>query len=167
MDPNIFSGDELVIMLHESTILIGGADLQQECFFCELSALISLETPTKLAQGTQVSFCNKTLEHNEARNNISLCVPTSFYMQLLQRHSLEEVESRTSLEDHDLQEDELSQDASRQNNIALDADRQKLYKQTVGDLVWASCIRPDLSFEVHLCDPKLGITNNKTRKAAS
>ena len=62
MDPNIFSGDELAIMLHESTILIGGTDLQQECFFCELSALISLETPTKLAQDTQVSFCNKTLE---------------------------------------------------------------------------------------------------------
>ena len=47
MDPNIFSGDELVIMLHESTILIGGEDQQQECFFCELSALTSLENPDK------------------------------------------------------------------------------------------------------------------------
>ena len=155
MDPNIFSGDELVIMLHESTILIGGADHQQECFFCELSALTSLENPTKLAQDTQVSFCNKTLEYNEARNNISLCVPTSFYMQLLQRHNLEEVESRTSLQEHDSQEDELSQDASKQNNTALDADRQKLFKQTVGDLVWASCTRPDLSFEVHLLTQSL------------
>ena len=43
MDQNIFSGDELVIMIHKSNILIGGTDLQQECLFRELSALISLD----------------------------------------------------------------------------------------------------------------------------
>ena len=38
-DQNLFSGDELVITLHKSSILIGGTELQQEGFFCELSAL--------------------------------------------------------------------------------------------------------------------------------
>ena len=33
MDPNIFSGDELVAMFCQSSILIGGTELQQECFF--------------------------------------------------------------------------------------------------------------------------------------
>ena len=71
-------------------------------------------------------------------------------MELLQRHDLEDVEPTSSLE-----EKELSQDASKQDNTALDADRQELYKRTVGDLVWATSCRPDLSFEVHLLTQSL------------
>ena len=97
MDKNIFSGDELVIMIHKTSILIGGTELQQECLFCELSALISLDQLTKLDQDTQVSFCNRTLEYNASSNSISLALPTTFYMELLQRHELEDVESTTSL----------------------------------------------------------------------
>ena len=99
LDQNIFSGDELVIMIHKSNILIGGTELQQECLFCELSALVSLEQTTKLDQDTPVSFCNKTLEYNESSNSISLSLPTTFYMELLQRHDLEDVEPTSSLEE--------------------------------------------------------------------
>ena len=66
-------------------------------------------------------------------------------MELLQRHDLEDVEPRRSLEEQELSH----QDASEQNNTALTAGRQELYKETVGDLVWATACRPDLSFEVH------------------
>ena len=151
VDNNIFSGDELVVMLCQSSILIGGTELQQECFFCELSALVSLEPPTKLDQDTQVSFCNRTLEYQESSNKISLSVPTSFCKQLLQRHDLEEVEPTTSL-----QKEELNHQEASEHNIALEADRQELYKQTVGDLVWiAITCRPDISFEVHLLTQSL------------
>ena len=150
LDSNIFSRDELMILVHKSSLLIGGTELQQECFFCELSALVSLEPPTKLDQDTPVSFCNKTLEYKESSNNISLRVPTSFYMELLQRHDLEEVEPTTSL-----QEEELSHQEASEHNIALDADRQELYKQTVGDLVWAATCRQDVSFEVHVLTQNL------------
>ena len=151
MDPNIFSGDELVILVHKHNILIGGTDLQQECLFNELSALISLDQLTKLDPDTQVSFCNRTLEYKASSNSISLSLPATFYMELLQRHELEDTESTTSLE-----EEKLSQDASKQDNTALDADRQELYKQTLGDLVWAAtACRPDLSFEVHLLTQSL------------
>ena len=139
-----------MIMIHQSSILTGGTELQQECFFCELSALVSLDPITKLDQDTPVSFCNKTLEYNESSNSISLCVPTSFYMELLQRHDLEEVEPTTSLE-----EQELSHQEASEHNIALDAGRQELYKPTVGDLVRATTCRPDLSFEVHLLTQSL------------
>ena len=116
LDKNIFSGDELVIMIHKHSILIGGADLQQECLFCELSALISLEPITKLDQDTPVSFCNKTLEYNEleyneSSNSISLSLPTSFYMELLQRHNLEDVEPIGSLESQELNHQEASRAA--------------------------------------------------------
>ena len=150
LDQNIFSGDELVIMIHKSSILIGGTELQQECLFYELSALVSLEQTTKLDQDTPVSFCTKTLEYNESSNSISLSLPTTFYMELLQRHDLKDVEPTSSLEEQELSH----QDASEQN-IALDAGRQELYKQTVGDLVLAASCRPDLSFEVHLLTQSL------------
>ena len=146
MDQNIFSGDELVIMIRKSSILIGGTDLQQEGFFCELSASIALEQTTKLDQDTPVSFCNKTLEYNASSNSIDLSLPTTFYMELLQRHDLEDEEPSSSLDEQELSH----QDASKQDNTALDAGRQELYRRTVGDLVWATTCRPDLSFEVHL-----------------
>ena len=59
MDQNLFSGDELVILIHKRDILIGGSELQQEDLFCELSALVSLDPIQKLDSSTQVSFCNK------------------------------------------------------------------------------------------------------------
>ena len=71
-------------------------------------------------------------------------------MELLQRHDLEDVEPTSSLEEQKLSH----QDASEQN-IALDAGRQELYRKTVGDLVWATTCRPDLSFEVHLLTQSL------------
>ena len=131
-------------MLCQNELLIGGTEMEQEDLFLELSALIALDQTTKLDQGTPISFCSRILEWNASSNSISLSMPRSFYMELLQRHNLEDEEPTTSLE-----QEELCQDASGQH-IALDASRQKLYKQTVGDLVLAAACRPDLCFEVHL-----------------
>ena len=150
VDKKIFSGDELVILVHKSSLLIGGTELQQECFFCELSALVSLEPTIKLDQDTQVSFCNRTLEYQESSHSISLSLPTSFYKELLERHELEDAEPIGSLE-----EEKPCQDASEQT-FALDAGRQELYKHTVGELVWAAtACRPDISFAVHLLTQSL------------
>ena len=121
-----------MILVHKQSILIGGTDHQQELLFCELSALIPLEEPTKLDQDTQVSFCNRTLEYQESSHSISLSLPTSFYMELLQRHDLEECRNIGSLE-----EEELCHNASEQTS-ALDACRKELYQQTVGELVLAA-----------------------------
>ena len=72
-------------------------------------------------------------------------------MELLQRHDLQDVEPTSSLA-----EQELSHQEASEQNIALDAGRQELYKKTVGDLVWAATAsRPDLSFEVHLLTQSL------------
>ena len=78
-----------------------------------------------------------------------MSLPEAFYLELLRRHQLEDAEPTTSLE-----QEELCQDASGQHS-ALDASRQKLYKQTVGDLVLAAACRPDLCFEVHLLTQSL------------
>ena len=128
MDQNIFSGDELVILVHKRDILIGGTELQQEELFCELSALVSLDQIQKLDPDTQVSFCNRTLEYQESSHSISLSLGTCFVRELLCRHELEDAEPLGSLD-----EEKPCQDALEQT-FALDAGRQELYKHTVGNL---------------------------------
>ena len=150
MDQNIFSGDELVLLVHKKDILIGGTEIQHEELFCELSALVSLDQPKKLDQDTQVSFCNRTLEYQASSHNISLSLGTCFVRELLCRHELDNVEPLDSLD-----EEKLCQDALEQT-FALDACRQELYKHTVGELGWAAkACRPDLCFEVHLLTQSL------------
>ena len=99
MDQNLFSGDELVILIHKRDILIGGSELQQEDLFCELSALVSLDQIQKLDSGTQVSFCNRTLEYKASSHSISLSLGTCFVHDLLCRHELEEEEPLGSLDE--------------------------------------------------------------------
>ena len=133
---NIFSGDELVILLCYHELLIVGTEQQQEDLFLELSAYIALDQTNKLDATTQVSFGNRTLRWNQSSNSIGMSLQETFCMELLQRYTLED------------DEEKLCQDASGQDS-ALDASRQKLYQQTVGDLTLAAACRPDLCFEIH------------------
>ena len=77
LDPNIFSGDELVILMCEQCLLVGGSELQQECLFTELSALASLQEVKKLAPETPVSFgqhdfgVQRAKRHNKLESDIS------------------------------------------------------------------------------------------------
>ena len=155
VDSNIFSGDELVLLVHDNNLLIGGTEEQQECLLCELSASMCLDELEKLEEGAQVLFHNRTLEYKASSNTIQVALPQSFYMQLLERHELEEAECTTTLA-----KEELWNNASEQT-LALDDVRTKLYKQTVGELEWAaSACRPDLSFEVHLLTQSFNCSNH-------
>ena len=149
LDQNIFSGDELVVMLCKHDLVIGGTEPQQESFFTELSAFIPLDQPTKLATDTQVSLGHRTLEYHEASNSISMSLHKYFCEKLWQRHQLEDAEPITNLDS-----EKLCHDASGQPS-ALDAQRAELYRRTVGDLVLAAACRPDLGFEVHLLTQSL------------
>ena len=150
MDQNIFSGDELVLLVHKKDILIGGTEMQQEELFCELSALLSLEQPKKLEQDAPISFCNRILEYQTSSHSINLSLGTCFVRELLCRHELENEEPLD-----DLDAEKPCQDAVEQS-FALDACRQELYRHTVGELSWAAkACRPDLCFEVHLLTQSL------------
>ena len=145
VDNNIFTGDELVILLCQHELLIGGSEMQQELFFCELSALILLDPPTRLDTSAQVSFGNLTLEYQSTSHSVSLHASDCFVTNLLQRHDLAQETCTTSLDTEELHDPSASQD------VALEADQQELFRQTVGELTWlASACRPDLSFEAHL-----------------
>ena len=150
IDHNIFFGDELVVMTNSLDILIGGEQLQHELFLDQLSAKLPLEQATRLEDGTSISFIGRSLEYSAFMNCVSLQVPACFYLQLLQRHDLEEAESLTSLEE------ELGQEAPRQSSRPLGAKRSKLYKQTVAELIWSTTCRPDLSFPIQQLQNSLG-----------
>ena len=89
---NIFSGDELVILLCHHELLIVGTEQQQEDLFLELSAYIALDQTTKLDATTQVSFGNRTLRWNQSSNSIGMSLQETFCMELLQRYNLEDEE---------------------------------------------------------------------------
>ena len=78
MDNNIFSGDELVLLLHDNSILITGTEEQQECFFCELSALECLDELQKLQEETPIHFANRILEYKAWSNKINNSFATNF-----------------------------------------------------------------------------------------
>ena len=137
----IFVGNQLCVMHHENHMLIGGAKPQQECFINKLSAYMLLEDTKQLDEQTPLIFLGRSLEYNRAGKSISLTLPSAFYLELLGRYGLEDATATSS------PRDELESAAPRWN-IILDATRTKLYKQTVGDLIWSSCSRPDIGFAV-------------------
>ena len=143
VDSHILVGDQLGVFQHGETWLIGGEQMQLEAFLHRLSASFTLTDTQQLENNTPLSFMGKTLEFNQADRTISLYLPAAFYSDLMSRYSLEEATTRSTLTT------QLDQSASRWQNIILDAARTKLYKQTVGDLIWSSMLRPDTSFAVH------------------
>ena len=142
VDKQIFLGDQLGVMIHENSMIIGGEKLEQECFMHKLSASLPLEDTQELAEGTPLSFLGRTLEYKQADNSISLQLPPAFFLQLIRRYSLEEAATRRT------PVDELSASAPSSNTMSLSAERAKLYRQTVGDLRRSVLLRPDLSFAV-------------------
>ena len=89
------------------------------------------------------------LEQNQADRAINLHPTKAFYQHLLGRYSLEDARGgETPIL-------ELDRTAPRWTSTNLDAQRSKLYKETVGELAWLSMLRPDIAFAVHRCSLSL------------
>ena len=111
-------GDHLFVMLDGNSLLIGGQDQMQECFLTELSAVMTLESTTKLEDGTPLTFLDRTVELNQAEQSISLQVPLASLQQLLEQHGITDAQSTSSLE-------ELYSEASSLPSHSLDAEENK------------------------------------------
>ena len=138
VDHSMFVGHELCIMLQGDSLMIGGEKTEQECFLQKLSAKIPLQDTNQLGDKKPLIFQDRSLELNQAEKSISLSLTSAFIQQLLCRYNLQDAKATS------LPQEELDQEASRSLN--LDASRTKLYRETVGALVWASMSRPDISF---------------------
>ena len=153
VDTQIMLGDELVVMVHETWLLIGGAELGQECLRNKLSDKLVLQETTKLDECTPLTFMGRALEWNQADKSIGLYLPEAFYNDLLGRYSLEDAKPSLTLHEFELDsltlhELEFEPSAPRRTYNSLDAEKAKLFQKTVGDLQWASLLRPDIGLAV-------------------
>ena len=142
VDTKILIGDQLCVMMHENNMLIGGAQLQQECFMTKLSACCPLDDTKQLDEHNPLIFFGRSLEYSQADKSISLSLPSAFYLELLGRYSLENATAIGS------PKVELGTRASSWNHVSLDAEKTQLYRKAVGDLKWSTLSRPDISFAV-------------------
>ena len=90
VDSDIMVGYKLVVFQHDDCLLVGGEQMQQECFCNKLSAHFNPTEPQQLGEGTPLSFSNTLLELNQADRTISLHPTQAFYQQLLGRYSFED-----------------------------------------------------------------------------
>ena len=105
---------------------------------------MSLNNTTKLDAKTPLTFLSKTLEYNQQEHSISLHLPSSYYMKLLKMYGMEEAKATSTLA-HQLCQ---SEGPRNKGNKTLALSRQKLYRTAVGQLLWATPVRPDISFAV-------------------
>ena len=90
IDSDIMVGYKLVVLQHDDCLLVGGEQMQQECFYNRLSASFNPTKPQQLGADTPLSFLNTLLELNQADRTISLHPTQAFYNQLLGRYSFED-----------------------------------------------------------------------------
>ena len=146
LDTHLLLGDHLFVMLDGNSLLIGGQDQMQECFLIELSAVMTLESTTKLEDGTPLTFLDRTVELNQAERSISLQIPLAS-LQLLEQEGFNE-QQPSSLE-------ELDFAASRWSRN-LDAKQSKLHIEQVGSLQRLALTRPDAAFAIQQLRQSLG-----------
>ena len=143
-DPCIFMGDKLLVMTYVDDLLIVGEKLEQEAFLAKLSAQFPLKHQTKLDAQTPLTFLGKLVEYNQQEHSISLHLPTAYYQKLFKLYGMEQAKPAATTGDKLGQSDDPNDPA----NKALDPERHKLYRTAVGKLLWATPVRPDISFAV-------------------
>ena len=143
VDPSILTSEQLLVMHQFGELLIVGDKLQQESFIRQLSASVSLHDITlACCQDSIAFFLNKTVEWNQQEHSISLHLPASYYMKLLKMYDMTQAPAISALDD------QLCHTGRSRHTTTLNGTRQKLYRTAVGQLLWATPVRPDLSFAV-------------------
>ena len=147
-DPCIFMGEKLLVMTYVDDLLIVGEKQEQESFLAKLSAQFPLKHQTKLDAQTPLTFLGKLVEYNAQEHSISLHLPTAYYLKLFKLYGREQAKPSSTTGD----KLGLSDDPADPLNQPLDPARHKLYRTAVGKLLWATPVRPDITFAVkELC----------------
>ena len=143
-DPCIFMGEKLLVMTYVDDLLIVGEKQEQESFIAKLSAHFPLKHQTKLDAKTPLTFLGKLVEYSAQEHSINLHLPTTYYLKLFKMYGMEHAKPSATTGD----KLGLSEDPGDPVNQPLDPARHKLYRTAVGKLLWATPVRPDVSFAV-------------------
>ena len=134
-DPCIFVGEKLLVMTYVDDLLIVGEKQEQESFLAKLSAHFPLKHQTKLDAKTPLTFLGKLVEYNAQEHSISLHLPTAYYLKLFKMYGMEHAKPATTTGDKLGQSDDPGDPVSQ----PLDPARH---------ILWATPVRPDISFAV-------------------
>ena len=143
-DPCIFMGEKLLVMRYVDDLLIVGEKQEQESFLAKLSAHFPFKHQTKLDAKTPLTFLGKLVEYNAQEQSINLNLPAAYYLKLFKMYGVEHAKPAATTGD----KLGLSEDPGDPVNQPLDPTRHKLYRTAVGKLLWATPVRPDISFAV-------------------
>ena len=138
----LYTTTGLGALVYVDDLLLVGETTKIEGFITTLKATFTLKHVDTLSRTTDVRFLGKGLQLHED-NSISISLEPSYYENMLCPHHLDgknvKTITTTRLEQQPLEDREK-----------LDPQQHRVFRTTVGQLIWASLDRPDL-----MCATKL------------
>ena len=137
----------LGVLIYVDDLLLVGETTKIQQFIATLKATFTLKHVTTLSKEQDIRFLGKRLQLHDD-NSISISLEPSYWDNMLRPYNLhgENVKTVTTicLEQQPLEEIEK-----------LDPQQHKMFRTTVGQLIWASLDRPDLMYCAKLHSSRL------------
>ena len=137
----------LGVLIYVDDLLLVGEPTKIQQFIATLKATFTLKHVTTLSKEQDIRFLGKRLQLHDD-NSISISLEPSYWDNMLRRYNLHgdnvKTVTTTCLEQQPLEEMEK-----------LDPQQHKMFRTTVGQLIWASLDRPDLMYCAKLHSSRL------------
>ena len=137
----------LGVLVYVDDLLLVGETTRIQQFISTLRATFTLKHVTTLSKEQDVRFLGRRLQLHDD-NSISISLESSYWDNMLRPYHLDgdkvKTVTTTCLEQQPLQEREK-----------LDPQQHKMFRTTVGQLIWASLDRPDLMHATNLNSSRL------------
>ena len=134
----MYIGDQVAILVYVDDILVIGEPSSCQNLISKINDIFELKHVSKLGVHQDLKFLgHRLVKHHD--NSISISLQQDYYLNMLKPYNLHHdnvrpVTTTCAEPPRILPQDHLSPEDHRQ------------YRQTVGQLIWASLIRPDLQY---------------------
>ena len=138
VDRCVYIGDRVAILVYVDDILVIGEPSSCQNLISKINDIFELKHVSKLGVHQDLKFWgHRLVKHHD--NSISISLQQDYYLNMLKPYNLHHdnvrpVTTTCAEPPRILPQDHLSAEDHRQ------------YRQTVGQLIWASLIRPDLQY---------------------
>ena len=138
VDMCVYIGDQVAIPVYVDDILVVGEASSCQSLIIKINDIFELKNVSKLGVHQDLKFSgHRLVKHHD--NSISISLQQDYYLNMLKPYNLHHdnvrpVTTTCAEPPRILPQDRLSPEDHRQ------------YRQTVGQLIWASLIRPDLQY---------------------
>ena len=138
-DRCLFTSKDICLLIYMDNVMIVGTSATTSDFLQKLSHQFSLKHTTQLTTSQDVRFLGKRLRLDQD-GSISISFETSYYIHMLKPYNLRNNNNNKPVSTTAKLQQPLD------NSAPLDAEAHHQLGATVGQLVWASLERPDLTY---------------------